>query len=235
MHSKTILVIDDEQDIVELLAYNLEKEGYVVIKGYDGQQALEKIQDSRPDLVILDVMMPRMNGLDVCREIRKSTSTKHLPVIMLTARTSEHDQVAGLEIGADDYLAKPISPRVLIARVKTLLRRSDVTAEDSLPLEVVTIGPLEINRRTYTVRVDGSEIFFAKKEFEVLTLLALNNNRVFTREELLQQVWGESVMVVDRTVDVHMSKVRDKLGKYASWIETVKGVGYRFRKQPSMP
>ena len=228
MGEVTILVVDDERDIVDLLAYNLKKEGFGVVKAYDGKQAMQNIKSTPPDLVILDVMMPNMNGLDVCKAIRGNPATATMPIIMLTARTSEHDQIAGLEIGADDYLAKPISPRVLLARVKTILRRGTTVPESPFGKEVLRIGKLEINRRTYTVVVDGKEVFFAKKEFELLALLATNSRKVFTREELLQEVWGESVLVLDRTVDVHVSKVRDKLAAYSSWIETVKGVGYRF-------
>jgi two-component system alkaline phosphatase synthesis response regulator PhoP len=232
---KKILVVDDEQDIVDLISYNLSKEGFTVVTASNGTEAVEAAVASRPDLVILDIMMPGMDGFEVCRALRQNTLTSSAAIMFLTAKAGEIDQILGLELGADDYVQKPISPRVLIARVKTILRRGAerVRTETIAVPEVLRIGVLEINRQNYTVRVDGTEVFFPKKEFELLAFLASNNGKVFTREALLRRIWGETVYVIDRTVDVHISKVREKLGDFGIWIETVKGVGYRFREQVS--
>lgn len=228
---KTILVVDDEPDIVEVITYNLEREGYKAIGLTESSAVLDKVQSLRPDLIILDVMMPDIDGFELCRQLRRSSELASIPIIFLTARAGEVDQIVGLELGGDDYIVKPVSPRVLVARVKSLLRRHSELArlEAVVAPEVLRIGPLEINRQNYTVRIEGKETFFPKKEFELLAFLVANSGKVFTRDQLLDRIWGESVYVVDRTVDVHISKIRDKLGPYASSIETVKGVGYRFR------
>lgn len=230
---KKILVVDDEQDIVDLISYNLSKEGYKVFTASNGTQAVEVATTVRPDLVILDIMMPGMDGFEVCRSLRQDTSLATTAIMFLTAKSSEIDQILGLELGADDYIQKPISPRVLLARVKTIIRRGQekVRTETIAAPEILRLGALEVNRQNYTVRVDGKEIFFPKKEFELLAFLASNRGKVFSREALLRRIWGESVYVIDRTVDVHVSKVREKLGTYGAWIETVKGVGYRFSEQ----
>lgn len=232
MSEQTILIVDDEQDILDLISYNLSKEGYKVHTAANGIQAVEVATAVRPDLVILDVMMPGMDGFEVCRTLRKHPETAVAAIMFLTAKAGEIDQVLGLELGADDYIQKPISPRVLIARVKTILRRGAerVRTETVAAPEILRIGAIEINRQNYTVRVDGKERFFPKKEFELLAFLATNEGKVFNRDVLLRRIWGESVYVVDRTVDVHISKIREKLGNYAPFIETVKGVGYRFRQ-----
>jgi two-component system alkaline phosphatase synthesis response regulator PhoP len=197
----------------------------------DSAEVFEKAAQQQPDLIILDIMMPGTDGLELCKKLRSHPDTAKIPVMFLTARTGEIDQILGLELGADDYVLKPISPRVLIARVKSLLRRTSEQArlERVVAPEVLRIGTLEIHRQNYTVWVDGVETFFPKKEFELLAFLAANPDKVFTRDQLLNRIWGETVYVVDRTVDVHISKIRDKLGRYAPCIETVKGVGYRFR------
>jgi two-component system alkaline phosphatase synthesis response regulator PhoP len=235
MMEKKILVVDDEQDIVDLISYNLGKEGYRVATASNGNQAVELANSAKPDLVILDIMMPGMDGFEVCRTLRQNSSTASVAIMFLTAKSGEIDQILGLELGADDYIQKPISPRVLIARVKTILRRGTETVrtETIAAPELLRIGALEINRQNYTIRIDGRETFFPKKEFELLAFLAANSGKVFTREALLRRIWGETVYVIDRTVDVHVSKIREKLGPYSSWIETVKGVGYRFREQLS--
>ncbi len=228
---KTILIVDDEEDILQLLRYNLEKEGYVVKTASDGAKAVEIAVTGPLDLVLLDVMMPEIDGFEVCRRLRATPQHAATPIIFLTARTGELDQVLGLELGADDYVSKPISPRVLVARIKSVLRRSAelVRTETIVMPELLTVGNLEINRQNYTVRVGGRETFFPKKEFELLAFLASNRGKVFSREALLNRIWGEHVYVVDRTVDVHISKIREKLGAESELIETVKGVGYRFR------
>ncbi|MGA0833935.1 MAG: response regulator transcription factor [Candidatus Kapaibacteriota bacterium] len=232
---KKILVVDDEQDIVDLISYNLSKEGYTVVTASNGTEAVQRALEHLPDLVILDIMMPGMDGFEVCRSLRQNAATSTSAIMFLTAKSGEIDQILGLELGADDYIQKPISPRVLIARVKTILRRGGETVrtETIAVPEVLRVGALEINRQNYTVKIEGKEIFFPKKEFELLAFLAANSGKVFTRESLLRRIWGESVYVIDRTVDVHVSKIREKLGDYSSWIETVKGVGYRFREQVS--
>ncbi|MFN5378958.1 MAG: response regulator transcription factor [Ignavibacteria bacterium] len=230
---KKILVVDDEQDILDLISYNLSKEGFKVFTASDGVQGLETALTCRPDLIILDIMMPGKDGFEVCRTLRRDSSFASTAIMFLTAKSSEIDQILGLELGADDYIQKPISPRVLLARVKTMLRRGaeSVKTETIAAPELLRVGNVEINRQNYTVRVDGKEIFFPKKEFELLAFLASNRGKVFSRESLLRRIWGESVYVIDRTVDVHVSKIREKLGPYGHWIETVKGVGYRFAEQ----
>lgn len=229
--AKTILVVDDEEDIVQLLRYNLEKEGYIVKTALNGRDALKVAEETSLDLVLLDVMMPEVDGFEVCRRMRATAAHTATPIIFLTARVGELDEILGLELGADDYIQKPISPRVLLARVKSILRRSTeaVKTETIVMPEVLEVGDLNINRQNYTVKVQGHETFFPKKEFELLAFLASNRGKVFSREVLLNKIWGENVYVVDRTVDVHISKIREKLGHSSQLIETVKGVGYRFR------
>jgi two-component system, OmpR family, alkaline phosphatase synthesis response regulator PhoP len=228
MKAKTkILLVDDEPDIVEFLEYNLTKEGFEVLKAYDGTEALKKIID-KPELVLLDIMMPKMDGYEVCKRIRSMEGLEQLPVVFLTAKSGEVDEILGLELGANDYIQKPISPKKLIARVKSNLRKGPDAADSQQPIKI-SIGPLTIDREKYIVFVDGTEKIFPKKEFEVLFYLANNPGRVFSRETLLKDVWGNDVYVVDRTIDVHVRKIREKLEQYSDLIETVKGVGYRFK------
>lgn len=226
---KRVLVVDDERDIVDLLRYNLVREGYEVLTAFNGKEALEKAA-SKPDLILLDVMMPVLDGVEACKRLKRDPATASIPVIFLTARSGEADEVLGLELGADDYVQKPISPRRLVARVKALFRRLDSSGDAGAEKSVIRAGRLEINRSTYTVRLGTREVFFPRKEFEVLALLAGNRGKVFSREKLLNSVWGTDVVVVDRTVDVHIRKIREKLGEDAGAIETIKGVGYRFRE-----
>ena len=228
--AKTVLIVDDEPDIRDLLAYNLTKEGFAVETAANGKEALAKLEQATVDLVVLDIMMPEMDGFETCRAIRANSKTSNLPVLFLTARAAEVDQIVSLELGADDYVQKPVSPRILIARVKSLLRRFDRT--EKLPKEasqekIVSPG-LEIDRSSYKVFVDKKETFFPRKEFELLHFLAAHPGRIFKREALLDEVWGHDAYVVERTVDVHIFKVREKLGNYGKRIETVKGVGYRY-------
>ncbi len=229
---KTILVVDDEQDIIDLLSYNLRKEGFIVLSATNGQKAVDIASENNPDLIVLDIMMPEMDGLEVCKSLKKNPTTSNTAIIFLTAKAGEIDQIVGLELGADDYIQKPISPRVLIARIKNILRRNTekIKTEIIAVPEIINLGHLEINRLNYTIKVDGIESFFPKKEFELLAFLAVNRGKIFSRELLLQKIWGESVYVIDRTVDVHISKIREKLGEYAHFIETVKGVGYRYKE-----
>ena len=225
---KRILVVDDERDIVDLIAYNLRKEGYDVSSAYDGKEGLERSIPA-PDLIILDLMMPVLDGFEACRQLRKNPVTAHVPIIFLTASSREVDEVLGLELGADDFIQKPISPRKLLARVRAIMRRKEPGGHVASSPSVVRVNRLEINRDNYTVYLGKKEIFLPKKEFELLALLAANQGKVFTREMLLNNIWGSDVCVIDRTVDVHIRKNREKLGKDAEAIETVKGVGYRYR------
>lgn len=226
---KTVLVVDDEKDIIELLKYNLEKEGYKVFSATDGVAALE-LARRKPDLVLLDVLMPGMDGWEVCKRLKRNPLTAQIPVIFLTAKSFEADEVIGLELGADDYITKPISMRTLLARLRATTRRTNGTASSGTEgPQVIRIEQLEINIPNYKVRVGMHEPVLTKKEFETLAYLASHPDRVVSRETLLNAVWGEDVNVLERTVDVHISKVREKLGKYSDLIETVKGVGYRFR------
>jgi two-component system alkaline phosphatase synthesis response regulator PhoP len=226
---RKVMVVDDEKDIVELLSYNLKKEGYDVIVAHDGQQALDKA-GARPDLILLDLMMPVLDGFETCRRLKIDPATSHIPIVFLTARSGEVDEVLGLELGADDYIQKPISPRKLVARVKAIFRRQDSAAGEAAATDIITVDRLEINRSNYTVKLGKKEVFFPKKEFEILSVLAGNRGKVFSREMLLNAIWGTDVVVVDRTIDVHIRKIREKLGDDAAAIETIKGVGYRYRE-----
>jgi len=226
----TILVVDDEQDIIDLLSYNLKKEGYTVWTARNGSKALE-LAGRQPDLCILDVMMPEMDGWEVCKALRKDPATAGLPVIFLTARDGEVDEVLGLELGADDYITKPVRMRTLLARVKKSIVKGGGAQTDAPRVETIRVADLTIHVANYVVEINGSEVSFPKKEFEVLLFLVRHPDRVVSREVLLNEIWGRDVYVVDRTVDVHIRKIREKLGDHASRIETVKGVGYRFRKE----
>jgi two-component system alkaline phosphatase synthesis response regulator PhoP len=226
---KKVLVVDDERDIVDLIRYNLTKEGFEVAAAYNGREALEKSM-ALPDLIILDLMMPVLDGFETCKRIKAEPRTAKIPLVFLTASSSEVDEVIGLELGADDYIQKPISPRKLVARVKAALRRTEQVPEEPADQTIIRIGRLEINRSNYTVRLGKKEVFFPRKEFELLVLLASNRGKVFTREALLNQIWGSEVVVIDRTVDVHIRKIREKLGDDGPQIDTIKGVGYRLRE-----
>ena len=227
--SKKILLVDDEKDILDLLEFNLDAEGYKTYKARDGEEALKKAADKLPDLILLDIMLPKKDGYEVLRELRANKTTAGIPVIFLTAKDSEIDEIVGLELGADDYIVKPISIRKLLARVKKSFRKvpqqMDETSE-SLSFEALTIDP-----SSFQVIVDGKEIMLTKKEFEILLFLARRPGRVITRRILLDELWDDNVVVIDRTVDVHIRKIREKLGKYMDYIETIKGIGYRFRSE----
>jgi two-component system, OmpR family, alkaline phosphatase synthesis response regulator PhoP len=226
---KTILVVDDEKDIVDLLSYNLSKEGFAVISARNGKEALEKVKQ-KPDLIILDVMMPEMNGLQVIQELKKEKSTSTIPILMLTAKGSETDEIVGLEVGADDYIVKPVKIGKIVARVHATLRRQDQATQKSLPeMDIITIQDLVINVSSYTASLGKKKLILPRKEFETLVYLIRNKGRVLSREAILNAVWGQNIHVVDRTVDVHIRKIREKLDRYAEQIETVPGVGYRFK------
>ncbi|MBK8087301.1 MAG: response regulator transcription factor [Chitinophagaceae bacterium] len=218
---KKILIADDEPDILEILEYNLTAEGYTVFKAKDGDEALIQAKQQQPDLIILDVMMPRKTGMEVCQILRSQPSFSNTLIIMLTALSDETSHVKGLEMGADDYVNKPISPKVLISRVNALFRRTFRGDET-----VIKLGDLQIDKEQFIVRYKGDDIILAKKEFELLALLASKPGRVFLRHEILSQVWGADVIVGDRTIDVHIRKIRQKLN--IDCITTVKGVGYKF-------
>ncbi|MDP4865805.1 MAG: response regulator transcription factor [Crocinitomicaceae bacterium] len=216
-----ILIIDDEEDIRELLSYNLKKEGFIVESAENGETGLAILSSFKPQLVLLDVMMPGMDGIEVCEAIRTKEGFQHTLVCFLTARNEDYSQIAGLEAGADDYVSKPIRPKVLISRIKALLRRKgnvDVPSEN--------VGNLVINRDRYLVEKDGKEIHLPRKEFELLALLASKPNHVFERDFILDTVWGTDIVVGDRTIDVHIRKLREKIGNDS--IKTVKGIGYRY-------
>lgn len=217
----TILLVDDEADVLEFLSYNLGREGYHVLKANNGAEGLKLARKHSPHLIILDVMMPKMDGLETCRAIRKVDAIKDTIVLFLTARGEDYSQIAGFEAGADDYIAKPIRPRVLTSRIKALLRRY-VDKNNSIPED-----DLLIDRDKYTVTKSGLEYILPRKEFELLTLLSSKPNKVFTREEIFDQVWGDGVIVGERTIDVHVRKIREKIG--IDSIKTIKGVGYTYK------
>ena len=219
-----ILLVDDEPDILEFLSYNLKKEGYNVFTANNGKEAVVTAKKENPDLIILDVMMPDMDGIETCREIREIPGLKDVMIAFLTARSEDYSQIAGFEVGADDYINKPIKPRVLISRIKALLRRGGNS--ESASTDKVDMGGIKIDRERYVVVQDGKEINLPKKEFELLALLASKPGKVFTREVILDKVWGGEVVVGDRTIDVHIRKLREKLGE--EFIKTVKGIGYKF-------
>ena len=220
---KNILIVDDEPDIRAILRYNLEKEGFSITEAVDGNDALDKLSKDL-DLAILDIMMPGKDGYDVCRKIREQGNT--LPIVFLTAMDREFDEVKGLEVGADDYVRKPFSPKMLIARINAIFRRIDQINSKGTS---ICFGELEINTSTYIAQLDGEELHLPRKEFELLAFFMSQPNIIFNRDELLGRIWEEDVFVVDRTIDVHINRIRSKLGPYKNWIETVKGIGYRFR------
>jgi two-component system alkaline phosphatase synthesis response regulator PhoP len=221
--AQKILVVDDEEPILELLKYNLEKEGYDVKAASDGVQALELAKKFQPDLVLLDIMMPRMDGVETCRQLRAMPELPNTFIVFLTARTEEYSEIAAFDGGADDYIQKPIKPRALMSRISALFRRGSKKKSESSQIK---IGDLVIDRASYTIKVKDLEVSLPKKEFELLFFLAQNPNKVFNRDELLQNIWGSDVYVLARTVDVHIRKVREKIGE--DYISTVKGVGYKF-------
>ena len=220
---KNILIVDDEPDIREILRYNLGKAGFNVIEASSGDDALNKLSKDL-NLAILDIMMPGKDGYEVCRKIREQGNT--LPIIFLTAMDREFDEVRGLEVGGDDYVKKPFSPKMLIARINAILRRVDQINTKGTS---ICFGDLEINTLTYIAKLEDNELHLPRKEFELLAYFMNQPNIIFTREELLSRIWEEDVFVIDRTIDVHINRIRSKLGIYKNWIETVKGVGYRFR------
>ena len=221
MEGNTILIVDDESDILDLLQYNIEREGYKVLKASDGEEAVRLAKKHKPDLILLDIMMPKMDGIEVCRQVREEAELRKTFIVFLTARAEEYSEVAGFDAGADDYIFKPIKPRVLLRRIKAILRRD----AESEPHQVFQVHDLVISRDEYLVTKGDEVLNLPRKEFELLFFLASNPGKVFRREKLLESVWGD-VYVVDRTIDVHVRKLREKIGN--DYIQTVKGVGYKF-------
>lgn len=219
-----ILVVDDEPDIVELIAYNLKREGYQVYTAANGQEAVTTAKKVMPDLIILDVMMPKMDGIEACRIMRSMPEFKSTFMVFLTARSEEYSEIAGFNVGADDYIAKPIKPRALLSRINAILRRN-MQSEEPME-EKLEVLDLVIDREAFLVFKNGEKIVLAKKEFELLYLLASRPGKVYTREAILKNIWEDSVVVTNRTIDVHIRKLREKIGE--NYVATVKGVGYKF-------
>jgi two-component system alkaline phosphatase synthesis response regulator PhoP len=219
-----ILLVDDEPDILEFMEYNLKKEGYQVLLAGNGKEAVDIAKREKPQLVILDIMMPVMDGIEACRTMRDMPDLKNTIITFLTARNEEYSQIAGFDVGADDYINKPIKPRIMISRIKALLRRSSGT--EAAVSTIVQIGDLKIDRESYLVNKGGESISLPRKEFELLSLLTSKPGKVFTREDILSRVWGTDIIVGDRTIDVHIRKIREKLGDDS--IKTIKGIGYKF-------
>ena len=233
MSGQKILVVEDEPDIRKLVHYNLAQERFKVIEAEDGEKALKLVQREKPHLIVLDLMLPGLSGLELCRNLRERIETSQIPILMLTAKAGEADRIVGLEMGADDYLTKPFSPRELVARVKAILRRTEM--QSSYPVsEVYEKGPLKINFSTYETIVRGKAVRLTLKEFELLGFLVQNPNRVLSRDQLLDRVWGGEVFVDPRTVDVHIRRLRkaiEKNDRKPDWILTVRGVGYKFHEK----
>jgi len=223
-NKQKILIVDDEPDILELIEYNLKKEGYQVFLARNGQEAVTEAKRSLPDLIVLDIMMPKMDGIEACRIMRTMPEFKNTFMVFLTARSEEYSEIAGFNVGADDYIAKPIKPRALVSRINAILRRN-APAEDVVDNKL-EIGDLVIDREAYLVFQKGEKVVLAKKEFELLYLLASKPGKVYTREVILKNIWEDSVVVTNRTIDVHIRKLREKLGD--DCVATVKGVGYKF-------
>jgi two-component system alkaline phosphatase synthesis response regulator PhoP len=226
--NQTILLVDDEEDILEFLSYNLKKNGYNVHTASDGEEGIRKALKVKPDLIILDVMMPKMDGIETCEQMRSISDLGNPIIIFLTARSEDYSQIAGYDVGADDYITKPIKPKILVSKVKSLLRRSMIPTDNSVQdSNILTINEhFIIDKERYVIIKDGREISLPKKEFELLLLFASKLDKVFTREEIFSNVWGNDVIVGDRTIDVHIRKIREKIGN--DYIQTMKGVGYKF-------
>lgn len=225
----TILLVDDEPDILEIISYNLKAEGYKVKTASSGREGVEKAKKVRPDLILLDVMMPEMDGIEACEQIRKTPGLEHTIIAFLTARGEDYSQVAGFEVGADDYITKPVKPRVLTSRLKALLRRRPLKPAKSE--ERKTLGDMVIDIERYHIEIKGKVVDLPRKEFELLGLLASKPGKVFTRDEIMDRIWGTQVIVGGRTIDVHIRKLREKIGDER--IKTIKGVGYKFEDSNS--
>lgn len=225
---RLIAVVDDEEDIVDLITHHLEKEHFKVEPFYDGESILEYVRKNKPDLIILDLMLPGVDGLEVCKLLKKDEQTSSIPIIMLTAKSSEADKVVGLELGADDYLTKPFSPRELLARIKSVLRRFEIKQEKA---KIITIDNLVIDLSKYQVLINKKKIDLTTTEFKLLAVLVARPGWVFNRQQLLDEIWQYDRVVLDRTIDVHIRNLRKKLGKYGNYIKSMRGVGYKFEKE----
>lgn len=226
--NQTILLVDDEEDILEFISYNLKKNGYNVFTANDGEEGIRKALKVKPDLIILDVMMPKMDGIETCEQMRNLSEIGNPIIIFLTARSEDYSQIAGYDAGADDYITKPVKPKILVSKVKSLFRRSQQkTLDENTDSNILLINDhFIIDKERYLIIKDDQEISLPKKEFELLLLFASKLNKVFTREEIFSNVWGNDVIVGDRTIDVHIRKIREKIGN--EYIQTMKGVGYKF-------
>ena len=222
--SRKILIVDDEPDIIEFLRYNLKKEGFEVVTANDGRQAITVAETERPDLIILDIMMPELDGVETCRILRSKKEFATVPIAFLTARDEDFSQITALDVGGDDYITKPIKPRVLLSRIGALLRRATAPEEDAS--DKIEIHDLVIDKSQVLVHRGGESIEFTRRQFEILWLLASRPGRVFTREEIFDKIWGNDVIVGNRTIDVHIRKLRERLGD--NYIKTLKGIGYKF-------
>ena len=218
---KKILIVDDEKDILEFLSYNLKKEGFSIYTASDGLEGLEKTKKIKPDLIIVDLMMPKMNGIEMCENIRNDKKLSNVIILFLTARSEDYTQIATLDSGADDFIKKPIKPKLLISKVKSIMRRFSLNKN----LKNYIHKDVELDIEKYSVKIKGDNINLARKEFDLLKLLINQPGKVYTREEILNHVWGNDIHVVDRTIDVHINRLRDKLGQ--KFIETIKGIGYK--------
>ncbi len=221
-----ILLVDDEPDILEFMEYNLKKENFEITKAGNGKEAIIQAKKTNPDLIILDIMMPEMDGIETCRALREIPAFKNTMIAFLTARNEDYSQIAGFDVGADDYITKPIKPKVLTSRIHALFKRYNNGSDTSEKSKIITIGDLKIDREQYLVYQAGTKISLPRKEFELLSLIASKPGKVFTRDEILERVWGSDIIVGDRTIDVHIRKLREKLGE--EHIKTVKGIGYKF-------
>jgi len=225
MENKKILIVDDEPDILEFLEYNLKKEGFVVVTAGDGEEGLSLAAKEKPDLIVLDIMMPKMDGVEICRQIRSNPTYNNPLIAFLTAREEDYSQIAALDVGGDDYITKPVKPRVFISRIKALLRRGERIEQDEQNKEIIA-GDLIINPEQVSIKRGDEILDLAKKEFELLLLMVTKPGKVFTREEIFNKVWGSDVIVGNRTIDVHIRKLREKIGD--NYIKTIKGIGYKF-------
>ncbi len=221
----TILLVDDEQDILKMLSYNIEKEGYKVYCAEDGEKAVELTKLHSPSLILMDLMMPKMDGIEACQIIRELPGIKQPLITFLTSRSEDYSQIAGFSAGGDDYITKPIRPRLLMSKIESLLRRYDLNGEQKV---ATAAGALVVNREKFFIEFNGEKITLPKKEFELLEMLANNPGKVYTRDQILAQVWGDETIVGERTIDVHIRKLREKLGN--DYIRTIKGVGYTFKE-----
>lgn len=229
MTEKLITIVEDEEDIVKLVSHHLKREGFKVKEFHNGRDFLSYIESVVPDLAVLDIMLPGIDGLEICRILKNKSTTASVPIIMLTAKASEADVVVGLELGADDYIVKPFSPRELVARVKTVLRRTGARESED---NIIKIGPLAINTEKYEVSVNNEKVLLTTTEFKILEVLADGKGRVFTRDQLLKKkrLWGDDKLVYDRTIDVHIKNLREKLGAAGNMIKTVRSIGYKLEE-----